>query len=333
MKPRFILENIVITIVFKGKRAKMEQIIIKISNLYKTYDHVIAVDRLDFAVRQSECFGLLGPNGAGKTTTLKIIYGKAKPTPYPDTIIDVFGYHPARDALTIKSFSGIVPQEDNLDTELNVTDNLLIYAKFYGMSRQAANLRISELLNFMELEDKAQVKIRQLSGGMQRRLTIARALLNQPRLLILDEPTTGLDPQVRHLIWNKIRELKEMGVTVLLTTHYMDEAFQICDRIIIMDQGHKILEGSPGTLLNEHLEKYVMEVYLPDYKSANLMIRADETKLRRETFADTAYFFSDDPQRLSELARNLDSDSYRLRESNLEDLFLKVTGRGLNELQ
>src|SRR5665647_643926 len=152
-------------------------------------------------------------------------------------------------------------RQDNLDTELNVTDNLLIYSRFYGMKARDAKSRIAELLDFMELQDKAKVKIRELSGGMQRRLTIARALINKPKLLILDEPTTGLDPQVRRLIWNKIRELKEMGVTVLLTTHYMEEAFQICDRIIIMDKGSKILEGQPQQLLSANLEAYVMEIY------------------------------------------------------------------------
>jgi len=311
----------------------MHQSVIQIRNLCKRYDQVIAVDRLDFEVNQAECFGLLGPNGAGKTTTMKIIYGKAKPSPVPGTLIDIFGYDPAKDALMIKSLSGIVPQEDNLDTELNVTDNLLIYSKFYGMDHRTAYQRISELLAFMELEDKSKVKIRQLSGGMQRRLTIARALLNQPRLLILDEPTTGLDPQVRHLIWNKIRELKEMGVTVLLTTHYMDEAFQLCDRIIILDQGRKILEGPPESLLAENLEKYVMEVFQSSDQELNLAAYPGLGGIRRENYAETVYLFSNDHLILSEIGEHLAAKTYRIRESNLEDLFLQVTGRGLNELQ
>jgi len=306
---------------------------IKIRNLVKSYGNLTAVDRLDFEVSNAECFGLLGPNGAGKTTTMKIIYGKAKPTLNKDTVIDIFGCHPSRDALLIKAFSGIVPQQDNLDTELNVTDNLLVYSKFYGMKTSEARNRIAELLEFMELQDKAGVKIRELSGGMQRRLTIARALLNKPKLLILDEPTTGLDPQVRHLIWNKIRELKEMGVTVLLTTHYMEEAFQICDRIVIMDKGKKMLEGAPHQLLSANLEAYVMEIYGSSRENVSDPLQVEGAGIRYETYNDTMFVYSDNADKLSRLAEVLDISDYHIRQANLEDLFLKVTGRGLNELQ
>ncbi len=306
---------------------------IQIRNLNKSYGGLIAVDGLNFDVDRAECFGLLGPNGAGKTTTMKIIYGKAEPSPSPDTVINIFGCHPRKDALIIKSFSGIVPQQDNLDTELNVTDNLLVYAKFYGIRQGEARRRIAELLDFMELQDKAKVKIQELSGGMQRRLTIARALLNKPKLLILDEPTTGLDPQVRHLIWSKLRELKESGVTVLITTHYMEEAFQICDRIIIMDEGKKILEGRPQQLLSANLEMYVMEIYSAsgDYLPDTLL--SSWPGIRQESYQDTMFIYSNDADKLSALAEALHVSSYHIRQANLEDLFLKVTGRGLNEQQ
>lgn len=311
----------------------MSDMAIQIRNLVKSYGELLAVDNLDFDVARTECFGLLGPNGAGKTTTMKIIYGKALPSPNKDTVIDIFGYHPRKDALIIKAFSGIVPQQDNLDSELNVTDNLLIYSRFYGMKARDAKSRIAELLDFMELQDKAKVKIRELSGGMQRRLTIARALINKPKLLILDEPTTGLDPQVRHLIWNKIRELKEMGVTVLLTTHYMEEAFQICDRIIIMDKGRKILEGKPHQLLSANLEAYVMEIYGATKERIADSPYINRSGIRHESYQDTMFVYSNDSEKLSGCAEALHISDYHIRQANLEDLFLKVTGRGLNELQ
>ncbi|MDH7480120.1 MAG: ATP-binding cassette domain-containing protein, partial [Syntrophomonadaceae bacterium] len=201
-----------------------------------------------------------------------------------------------------------------------------------GIAPREARRRIAELLDFMELQDKAGVRIRELSGGMQRRLTIARALLNRPRLLILDEPTTGLDPQVRHLIWNKLRELREMGVTILLTTHYMEEAFQICDRILIMDQGRKLLEGKPRELLAANLERYVMEIHGIDRERAAADPGSDPA-VRRELFGDTLYLYSDDPEKLSRLGEALKLSDYHVRQANLEDLFLKVTGRSLNELQ
>jgi lipooligosaccharide transport system ATP-binding protein len=264
---------------------------------------------------------------------MKILYGKAKPDPGPDTIIDVFGCHPRSQALSIKAFSGIVPQQDNLDVELNVRDNLLIYSRFYGIAAREAGMRIAELLEFMELQEKAGVKIRELSGGMQRRLTIARALLNRPKLLILDEPTTGLDPQVRHLIWNKIRELKEMGVTVLLTTHYMEEAFQICDRIIIMDKGKKMMEGNPRQLMSANLEDYVMEIYGVSREALESGLQGRTSEIRCEFFQETLFVYSNDTEKLSRFAESLRIKDYHVRQSNLEDLFLKVTGRSLNELQ
>lgn len=315
------------------KGLSMNEYVIEVKNLNKSYGSLKAVDSLEFCVRDTECFGFLGPNGAGKTTTMKILYGKTEPDMHEGTVISVFGHNPKRNALSIKSLSGIVPQQDNLDTELNVRDNLMIYSKFYGMSTKSAKERIDELLSFMELQDKARANVRELSGGMQRRLTIARALLNKPRLLILDEPTTGLDPQVRHLIWNKLRELKDSGVTILLTTHYMEEAFQICDRIIIMDKARKIIEGKPRELLAENLERYVMEIYgvCSDYYS--IKKHFEDAGIKHELFMDTLFAYSNDSETLANIGKYLDQGSFYIRQANLEDLFLKVTGRSLNELQ
>lgn len=315
--------------------------VITIKHLHKSFTgrtEVKAVDDLQFHVNKTECFGLLGPNGAGKTTTLRIITGKSNPdrSTGDHTLLDIFGYDPQRDSLAIKAFSGIVPQQDNLDTELNVIDNLLIYSKFYGIPKKEAKERIEQLLTFMELQDKAKSRIRELSGGMQRRLTIARALINNPKLLILDEPTTGLDPQVRHLIWNKLRELKESGVTILLTTHYMEEAFQICNRIIIMDRGKKMVEGNPKDLVSENLEKFVMEVYgaSKDQDSSQICKNYfSKNDIRCEFYNDTLFSYSNNYDTLARFGETFKDYEYYIRHSNLEDVFLKVTGRSLNELQ
>jgi lipooligosaccharide transport system ATP-binding protein len=201
--------------------------VININNISKSFGKVRAVQNLSFSVEEGSCFGFLGPNGAGKTTVMKIIYGKCTREKNSDDTMDIFGYDPAKNELAIKYLSGVVQQEDNLDDELNVAQNLMIYSKFYNMPVKEARERIEYLLDFFELSDKTKSKIKELSGGMKRRLVIARALLNSPRLLILDEPTTGLDPQVRHLIWEKIRQLQKQQTTVLLTTHYMEEAFRL----------------------------------------------------------------------------------------------------------
>jgi len=218
--------------------------VITASDVHKSYGDVKAVKGLNFVLESATCLGFLGPNGAGKTTMMNLVYGHSQRDLRPPGTLRVFGYDPAHSELEIKYLSGVVPQENNLDVELNVRRNLLIYSKFYGIRRAEADSRIDTLLDFMELSDKKKSKIKELSGGMKRRLIIARALLNNPKLLILDEPTTGLDPQVRHLIWNKIRQLKSNGTTILLTTHYMEEAFQIADVIIIMNQGEKVIELS-----------------------------------------------------------------------------------------
>jgi lipooligosaccharide transport system ATP-binding protein len=311
----------------------MSNPVITVKHLHKSYGALKAVEDLSFSINPADCFGFLGPNGAGKSTLMRILYGTAEREVRPETKVDVFGYDPHKNELEIKFLSGVVPQEDNLDEELNVTQNLLVYSKFYGMKRREAMDRIASLLEFFELSDKRKSKIRELSGGMKRRLIIARALLHMPRLLILDEPTTGLDPQVRHLIWQKLRELKKEGLTVLITTHYMDEAYQLCDKILIMDNGRKLTEGSPRNLLERNIEQYVLEVV--SLKAARRLSRAalPEGVRRDAANPERPVFFGNEAHVLRRMAKSLDHGEYHLREVNLEDVFLKLTGRELNELQ
>ncbi len=306
--------------------------IISVKNVNKTYDKLKAVDDLGFDVNPSTCFGFLGPNGAGKTTMLKIIYGKCIRDNHADDAVNIFGYDPRTNELDIKYLAGVVPQEDNLDQELNVFQNLYLYSKFYMLSKKEARDRIVYLLDFLELSSKSTGRIRELSGGMKRRLIIARALIHNPRLLILDEPTTGLDPQVRHLIWEKLRQLKKKGITILLTTHYMEEAFQICDTIIIMDKGRKILEGVPQELLNSNIEKYALEIQSKE-AAASLTAKIDGDGIREDTTREPPVFYADQFDALKKLAEELESGTFYLRQSNLEDLFLKITGRTLNAYQ
>ncbi|MBF0278938.1 MAG: ABC transporter ATP-binding protein [SAR324 cluster bacterium] len=310
----------------------MSSIVIKVEHLHKTYGPLKAVNDLSFEVNRSVCHGFLGPNGAGKTTTMKILYGRNQRDSFPSSKVNVFGYDPGQDELQIKFFSGVVPQEDNLDSELNVHQNLEVYSKFYGMGKKAAQARIDELLEFMELSEKHKGRIRELSGGMKRRLSIVRAILHDPQLLILDEPTTGLDPQVRHLIWSKLRQLKENGVTILLTTHYMEEAFQICDVITIMDKGRKMMEGEPQSLLSEHVEQFVLETRNINPVSP-LQMKFNRDLIRLDDSHKLPMYYSNDFTALKNLSDQLEQKEYNLRQSNLEDLFLKVTGRTLNEEQ
>jgi len=306
--------------------------VITVDNVSKTFGKVCAVRDLSFAVEAGTCFGLLGPNGAGKTTMMKMVYGKALRDRRCAGSIDIFGYDPARDELAIKYFSGVVPQENNLDDELNVVQNLMIYSKFYSLPARIARERIDALLGFLELSDRLKAKIKELSGGMKRRLVIARALLNNPKLLILDEPTTGLDPQVRHLIWDKLRQLRAGGTTILLTTHYMEEAFQICDTVLIMDKGQKVLEDTPRRLLAENIEPYVLELpttngtQAPAGQALPDGVRADQAE-------GVVRFYAHDIAQLKTLAEKLPGNHYYLRQATLEDVFLKATGRALNEKQ
>lgn len=308
-----------------------EKEVITLQNINKCFGPFTAVKNLSISVPQSICFGLLGPNGAGKTTTMKMIYGVINRDHDKTGKMSVFGFDPQKDALAIKFFSGVVPQENNLDEELNVEENLRVFARFYDIPKKEAAGRIAELLNFMELSEKQHSPIKELSGGMKRRLIIARALLNNPKLLILDEPTTGLDPQVRHLIWEKLRKLKRQGMTILLTTHYMDEAFQICDRIIIMNRGEKILEGNPHALVNANIEPFVLEI---NSRESFQKIKANILeKTRVDDSTDLVRIYSREQLILEKLSKELNPWEYYLHQSNLEDLFLKTTGSTLNALQ
>ncbi|MGA2172791.1 MAG: ABC transporter ATP-binding protein [Sedimentisphaerales bacterium] len=310
----------------------MTQFVITVKNISKCFGKVCAVRDLSFEVGANSCFGFLGPNGAGKTTMMKMLYGKCTLDNSSGVSIDVFGYNPAKDELAIKYLSGVVSQDNNLDDELNVISNLMVYSRFYAMPRKTAKSRIDYLLDFMELSDRRTAKIKELSGGMQRRLVIARALMNNPKLLILDEPTTGLDPQVRHLIWDKLRQLQRHGTTILLTTHYMEEAFALCDTILIMDKGNGVMQGSPAQLLEQNIEKFVLEITgshsLGEIADSSIMqtVRVDRGQ-------ETIRLYSNDDQRLRQLAGRLQDAHYYLRQTNLEDVFLKATGRALNERQ
>jgi lipooligosaccharide transport system ATP-binding protein len=307
--------------------------VITVRNISKSFGKVQAVDDLSFSVESGSCFGFLGPNGAGKTTAMKIVYGKCTRDNNDAGRMDIFGYDPAKNELAIKYLSGVVQQENNLDDELNVIQNLMIYSRFYNIPVETARERIEYLLDFLELSEKADSKIKELSGGMKRRLVIARALLNFPRLLILDEPTTGLDPQVRHLIWDKIRQLQKQQTTVLLTTHYMEEAYQLCDRLLIMHKGRKVMEGRPEDLLKENIEKYVLEVF--EAESAG-RIHEDKllSRVRVDHAPDVMRYYSDDIDVLKNLAAScLESGNYLIRQTNLEDVFLRATGRQLNDRQ
>jgi lipooligosaccharide transport system ATP-binding protein len=309
----------------------MSDAVIRIEHVSKSFDKLKAVKDLSFKVEAATCFGLLGPNGAGKTTMMKMLYGRTL-RDSTESIIDVFGYDPRKNELDIKYLSGVVPQENNLDDELNVKENLMVYARFYSIGRKEALRRIEYLLEFLELSEKAASLIRELSGGMKRRLVIARALLNNPRLLILDEPTTGLDPQVRHLIWDKIRQLKRSGITVLLTTHYMEEAFEICDSILIMHRGQKLMEGNPHLLLERNIEKFVLEV-LHKEAAQKLAAKLDTASVRKDGSGEVTLFYSQNLEELKKMADSLTTGEYHLRQANLEDLFLRATGRALNEVQ
>lgn len=310
----------------------MSEVVIQAAHVSKHFGNLRAVDDLSFEVERAQCFGFLGPNGAGKTTMMKMIYARSLRNPENGGDISIFGFDPGRSELQIKYLSGVVPQENNLDEELNVFRNLFVYSKFYRIPERRAIERIRFLLEFMELTEKAQGRVRELSGGMKRRLVIARALLNEPRLLILDEPTTGLDPQVRHLIWDKLRQLKRSGTTILLTTHYMEEAYQICDDILIMHQGRKIMQDTPMGLLEKNIEPYVMELMQEagrdEMPNAELLRR-----VRVDTSHEVVRFYAVNMDDLNAIAETLRGRRYHLRQSNLEDVFLKATGRTLNASQ
>lgn len=310
----------------------MNDPVIAVENAHKTFSHLRVLNGLSFSLPAGTCLGLLGPNGAGKTTMMKLLYGSCLRDPTPPSRIRVFGCDPQHDALRVKYLSGVVTQESQFDEQLSLRMNLKVHATYYGIPSKDADPRIAELLDFMELDGKQEEQVKRLSGGMRRRLVIARALLSRPRLLFLDEPTTGLDPQVRHLIWEKIRWLKKNGITVLLSTHYMEEAFQLCDNLLIMDKGSLVLEGPPRTLLERYVEKYVLEI--SDPSGLDRVIEPSVHRaIRKEESQNSVRVYADDRELLDQIIRAGELEHYYFRESTLEDLFMRVTGRVLNDQQ
>jgi len=294
--------------------------------LRKRYGDLEVVSGVDLDVAQGECFGLLGPNGAGKTTTLRLCLGLT----YPDegTIALLGEPVPAR-AREARRRVGVVPQFDNLDPDFTVAENLQVYGRYFGMSHAAAGARVPELLEFAGLAGRADARINVLSGGMKRRLTLARALINDPQLLFMDEPTTGLDPQARHLIWERLRRLTQEGKTLVLTTHFMEEAERLCHRLAIMDRGRLIAVGSPRALIAEHIEPQVVEVHGSGLE--RWLAEARRLAPRVERAGDTAFVYAADAAPLIGTLRERDELSYLHRPASLEDVFLKLTGRDLRD--
>ena len=293
-------------------------------------DSFTAVDGIDVEVARGEAFGFLGPNGAGKTSTMRMI---GCVSPVTAGTLRIFGLDPETDGREIRSRMGVVPQLDQLDKELTVRDNLVIYGRYFDLSRREVKAKADELLEFVQLVDKADSKVDPLSGGQQRRVSIARSLINDPDLLLLDEPTTGLDPQARHVLWDRLYMLKERGVTQIITTHFMDEAEQLCDRLVVMDQGRIVAEGSPQGLIAEHVRREVLEVRFGHGRNAEQVPRLDGIGGRIEVLPDRLLVYTDDGDAaLSELhRRDVVPESSLVRRSSLEDVFLKLTGRTLVE--
>jgi lipooligosaccharide transport system ATP-binding protein len=299
-------------------------------DLTKVFDGLTAVKGISFTVTRGERVGFLGPNGAGKTTTIRMIYGMSPPT---SGSLYVLGLDIGRDIREIKKGLGVIPQETNLDTELSIRENLEVYANYFGIPKKVARGRIRELLKFIQLEERAETMVDTLSGGMKRRLLLARALLNNPKLLILDEPTTGLDPQARRLIWEKLRSLKEQHVTLILTTHYMDEASQLCERLIIMDEGRIIAEGEPRRLIETHVGNEVVEIRVAGSQREALAALLRPKSTYFEAQDDTFIFFAPSGDVLMRAVKDAGFKiEYVLqRRSTLEDVFLKLTGRRLRD--
>jgi lipooligosaccharide transport system ATP-binding protein len=299
-------------------------------DLKKSYNGFEAVGGVDFAVYRGECFGFLGPNGAGKTTTMKMIYGAVIPT---DGELDVAGLDVRRCEREIKRRIGVVPQENNLDDDLMVKENLLVYGRYYDLPRKLALQRAEELLDFVQLTEKAYSKVEQLSGGMKRRLLIARALINDPEIVVLDEPTTGLDPQARHLVWDRLRALTTEGKTLLLTTHYMEEAARLCDRLVIMEGGLIIAEGSPEELVEKHVSPYVLEFRASpeDLERLSPVVEAAADAVERSGEALLAFTADADALMEEVRASGIEVENTVYRQAGLEDVFLRLTGRRLIE--
>ncbi|MCU1507344.1 MAG: lipooligosaccharide transport system ATP-binding protein [Microbacteriaceae bacterium] len=298
--------------------------------LTKEYKGFAAVDGISFDVAPGESFGLLGPNGAGKSTTMRMVGAVSTRT---SGELSILGLDPNEHGPEVRSQLGVVPQSDNLDMELRVRDNLIVYGRYFGIPRSEVGKKADALLEFAQLSDRAKSKVDDLSGGMKRRLTIARALINDPRILLLDEPTTGLDPQARHILWDRLFRLKEQGTTLLLTTHYMDEAEQLCDRLVVVDKGSIMAEGSPASLIKEYSTREVLEVRFGSERNAQVAEQIAGIGERIEVLPDRLLIYSDNGE--AELARitaaGLEPMTSLVRRSSLEDVFLRLTGRSLIE--
>jgi lipooligosaccharide transport system ATP-binding protein len=301
--------------------------------LVKRFGALTAVDGIDFDVQRGEAFGFLGPNGAGKTSTMRMIGCVSPPSGGTLRILDL---DPIRDGPEIRARLGVVPQQDTLDMELTVRENIFIYGRYFGLPRSGLRKRADELIDFVQLTERADDKVEPLSGGMKRRLTIARSLINEPSVLLLDEPTTGLDPQARHTVWDRLFRLKQRGVTLILTTHYMDEAEQLCDRLVVMDKGKIAAEGSPRELIQRYSTREVVELRFPgetrpDEVAAELTSRLDGFVRRLEALPDRLLLYTDDGDATASHVHELglEPESVLVRRSTLEDVFLHLTGRTL----
>ncbi len=303
------------------------QAVVEARALRKLYGGVAVVDGVDLVISLGQCFGLLGPNGAGKTTTLRMLLGATAPS---GGALAVLGHPIPAQAREMRARVGVVPQQDNLDPDFTVIENLRVYASYFGLSGATLERRIEEVLHFAALETKAGAGINTLSGGMKRRLTLARALINDPELLILDEPTTGLDPQARQMLWQRLRALMAQGKTLILTTHYMEEAERLCNRIAVMDHGHILAEDSPAGLIERHIEPQVVEVYGPDVELWQTRTAAPLVA-RAEHIGETVFCYAHDVHALLEDLRACPQLRYIHRPANLEDVFLKLTGRDLRD--
>jgi lipooligosaccharide transport system ATP-binding protein len=297
--------------------------------LTKRFANLIAVDAIDFDVERGEAFGFLGPNGAGKTSTMRMIGCVSAAS---SGTLRVLGMDPVEDGPRIRARLGVVPQSDTLDLELHVDENLYTYARYFGLPRDVARQRAQQLLDFVQLADRARDDVELLSGGMKRRLTIARALVNEPELLLLDEPTTGLDPQARHLVWDRLYRLKQQGVTIVLTTHYMEEAEQLCDRLVVMDKAKIVALGSPRSLIDQYSSREVLELRFP-IDTTPALDKLDGLAERIEALPDRVLLYTQDGEAAAVAvhSRGLRPESILVRRSTLEDVFLRLTGRSLIE--
>jgi len=310
------------------KKSNVAEDMIIAKGLTKVYGDFKAVDGIDFTVKRGESFGLLGPNGAGKSTTMKMIASTSQRT---SGELLILGKDPNKNGPEIRAHLGVVPQQDNLDRELKVWENLMVYGRYFGLSRKWLKVKINELLEFAQLVEKRNNKVEELSGGMKRRLTIARALVSEPEILMLDEPTTGLDPQARHILWDRLFRLKELGVTLVITTHYMDEAEQLCDRLMVMDKGKIMAEGSPAQLIKKYSSKEVLEVRFGSDNNAKVAEQIKGIGERFEILPDRILVYTDNGEKALEkiVKKGLNPVTSLVRRSSLEDVFLRLTGRSL----